>query len=180
MGVQNSELNWSVTDAEPVDLADRMAVLDSLARYSWAIDTGSLEEYLDCFTPDGILRHPLRDGSPGEFRGQDGIRDFLGEGFANRPFQTYAHQHQFSSMLMKREGDFIRLKSYCIVFRHEFHRQYWPSGPSRRMGTWHGLFQKVGNVWKLKEVDVQMWLDSVFEIGSALTDRKPGMPGTRG
>ncbi|WP_191229325.1 nuclear transport factor 2 family protein [Aurantiacibacter xanthus] len=180
MGQPASELNWSAAEAEPVDLADRMAVLDSLARYSWAIDTGSLEEYLDCFTSDGILRHPLRDGSPGEARGRDGIRAFLGKGFANRPFQTYAHQHQFSSVLMKNEGNLIRLKSYCIVFRHEFHRQYWPSGPSRRMGTWHGLFQNDGNIWKLKELDVHMWLDSVFGIGSALTDRGAGMPGTLG
>ncbi|MXO66830.1 nuclear transport factor 2 family protein [Altericroceibacterium endophyticum] len=179
MGVQHSELNWSVAGTEPVALEDRMAVLDSVARYSWAIDTGSLEEYLDCFTPDGVLRHPLRDGSVGEFRGQNEIRSFLEDGFANRPFQTYAHQHQFSSMLMKREDDLIRLKAYCIVFRHEFHRQYWPSGPARRMGTWHGLFQQSGDVWKLKEVDVRMWLDSAFGIGEALLDRGPGQPGTR-
>lgn len=162
-----------------VSTLDRLKVMDRMASYSWALDSGNVEAYLDCFTADAVLRHPKRDGSPGEFVGEAGIRSFVEPGFAQRPTQTYGHQHHFNAIRLSAEGDDIRVAAYAIIFRHEFHRQYWPRGSSWRMGTWHTLMRAVGDTWKIADVDVRMWNDTAFDTGTALLDRGPGMPGVR-
>jgi len=179
MAVQEAELNWPAVEFDEVEISDRLAVLDRMARYSWAIDAGNLSDYLACFTEDAVLRHPLRDGRPGEFRGHQGIADFIGNGFAARDSQSYAHQHHFSAVLMKPEDADIRVKAHATIFRHEFQRQYWPKGPSFRMGSWYATFARAERGWKIKEIDVRMWTDSVFGIGTAYLNRGAGMPGVR-
>ncbi|MDX9873748.1 MAG: nuclear transport factor 2 family protein [Spongiibacteraceae bacterium] len=163
-----------------ISLLDRMQIMERVARYSWAFDGGDLAAYLDCFWPDGVLMHPRRDGSPGRFEGHEGITSFVTPGFTGRPEQTFGHQHQFSSIVLDREGEDVRLKAYAVVMRHEFHRTYWPTGPSFRMGTWHALFRKRDNDWKIQELDIRMWTDTALgETGKALVDRPAGAPGTR-
>lgn len=162
-----------------VSLLDRERILDEMARYSWAIDSGDLDAYLDRFWEGGYILHPKPDGSAGRFQGPDEIRDWLGTGFEQRPSQTYGHQHQFNAPVITAEGEDIRVQAYVMIFRHDFHRQYWPSGPSWRMGTWHALYGKRGDQWKLKSLDVRMWTDTALGAGAAIVDRKPGMPGTR-
>ncbi|BAK68479.1 hypothetical protein SLG_38040 [Sphingobium sp. SYK-6] len=168
-----------IEDFDDIPVRDRLMIADRMARYSWAIDSGDLAAYLDCFTEDGILRHPLRDGSPGVFEGHEGIKAFIGGSMGQRATQTYGHQHQFNATCLSREGEDIRVAAYCMIFRHEFHRQYWPRGASWRMGTWHALFRSAGKSWRIADLDVRMWTDTALGAGTALVDRGPGMPGTK-
>ncbi|HWJ69197.1 MAG TPA: nuclear transport factor 2 family protein [Sphingobium sp.] len=164
---------------DDIAMRDRLCIADRMARYSWAIDSGDLPAYLDCFTSDGILRHPLADGSPGVYRGHTGIENFISGSISRRATQTYGHQHQFNAVQLNREGDDIRVAAYCMIFRHEFHRQYWPRSASWRMGTWHALLRATGNDWRIADLDVRMWTDTALGAGIALVDRGPGLPGTR-
>lgn len=168
-----------IEDFDDIAVRDRLMIADRMARYSWAIDSGDLAAYLDCFTEDGVLRHPLRDGSPGVFEGHEGIKAFIGGSMGQRATQTYGHQHQFNATCLSREGEDIRVAAYCMIFRHEFHRQYWPRGASWRMGTWHALFRSAGKSWRIADLDVRMWTDTALGAGTALVDRGPGMPGTK-
>jgi len=166
---------------DDISIKDRLQIMDEITRYSWALDSGIMEDYLDRYWEDGVLLHPKPDGSPGRMEGHDAIRDWIGPNFAQRPTQTYGHQHQFSATRMTRldSGD-VKVDAYITIFRHEFHRQYWPSGPSWRMGTWHTIYSKRKGLWKIREVDVQMWTDtSLGTNGTAIADRPPHMPGTR-
>ena len=164
---------------DDISMSDRLRIADRMARYSWALDSGDLPAYLDCFTEDGVLRHPLRDGSPGVFSGRAGIEAFIGGSISQRATQSYGHQHQFNAPLLSCEGDDIRVAAYCMIFRHEFHRQYWPRSASWRMGTWHALMRRTGADWRIADLDVRMWTDTALGAGTALVDRGPGMPGTR-
>ena len=168
-----------MSEWDGIAVKDRLAVTDRMARYSWAIDSADLDAYLDCFTPDAVLRHPKLDGSPGVHHGHDGIRGFIGRGFDSRPQQSFATQHQFNAVRLKAEETAIGVEAYVMIFRHEFHRQYWPRGSSWRMGTWHARMQRDGEAWRIADVDVRMWNDSAWTTGSALLDRGPGMPGVR-
>ena len=38
------------------EAADRVMIADLVARYVWALDYGTPEEWANVFTPDGILR----------------------------------------------------------------------------------------------------------------------------
>lgn len=166
-------------DFDDIAIRDRLRIADRLARYSWALDSGDLPAYLDCFTHDAVLRHPLRDGSPGTFVGHEGIEAFIGPSISQRATQSYGHQHQFNAVRLTRAGEDVQVAAYCMIFRHEFHRQYWPRSPSWRMGTWHALFRPVDNDWRIADLDVRMWTDTALGAGTALADRGPGMPGTR-
>lgn len=164
---------------DDIDVRERLRIADRLARYSWAMDSGDMPAYLDCFTTDGVLRHPRHDGSPGVYTGHEGIVAFIGNNMSNRDSQTYGHQHQFNAVRLTREGEEVRVDAYCMVFRHEFHRQYWPRGSSWRMGTWHALFRMEEDSWRISDLDVRMWNDTALGAGTALIDRGQGMPGTR-
>ena len=49
-----------------VPLEDRVEIEELMARYAWALDTGDLDGYADCFHPDGWLEggsDPRHDGT---------------------------------------------------------------------------------------------------------------------
>lgn len=165
---------------EAIAVADRLRLMERVARYSWAIDSGDMDAYLDCFMEDGWIEHPLPDGRPHRFEGHQGIRRWLEENFRGRPSQTYGHQHQLSALVMAAEGREVRLKAYCTILRHEFHRQYWPRGPSWRMGTWHALLGQRNGDWRIRQLEVRMWTDTALGAGRAIADRPSGSPGARG
>lgn len=48
---------------------------------------------------------------------------------------------KFSASQLTLEGDYVRVATYCMIFRHDSPRQYWLRSPSWRMGAWHALFR---------------------------------------
>lgn len=162
-----------------ITLLNRLKIMEEVARYSWAWDSGDFAEYLNRYFEDGFLEHPSRDGSPGRFVGRQAIHDFLAQNIADRPTNSYALQHLLTSQVMTPDGHDVRLQAYCDVLRHEFQRNYWPHGPSFRMGTWHALYgQHDDGEWRLRGLTVKMWTDTAFISGSAIQKRPPGSPGT--
>jgi hypothetical protein len=161
-----------------VSVVDRLKIMDQIAQYAWAWDGGDIEAYLERYLPDGVLEHPTPDGAPARFEGREAIRAAISANMAGRPNNSYALQHTFSSIHMTPAGGDMEVKAYCSVMRHEFHRLYWPHGPSFRMGTWHAVFGPDGDDWKIRVLSVRMWTDTGFNSGIAIQDRRPGMPGT--
>jgi hypothetical protein len=58
---------------EAWEVAARLSILDTMARYNHSGDGGIAEEYAACFTPDGIME--VRGSDP--VVGRDAIREFL-------------------------------------------------------------------------------------------------------
>jgi hypothetical protein len=58
---------------EPWEVAARLSILDTLARYNHAGDGGVADEYAGCFTPDGVME--VRGSEP--VVGREAIRQFL-------------------------------------------------------------------------------------------------------
>lgn len=170
-----------VSDFEAISLRDRMYINDQVSRYSWAFDSGNLDEYLARFWEDGVLEHPRRDGSPGTFEGHAGIREFIRD-FKDRSIQTWGHQHHINTGLLHAPNEAtIRYSAYCSVLRHEFHRTYWPTGSSFRVGTWHADFTRRDDSWRISRLQIRMWTDvSIGDTGVELAEsRGPHEPGTR-
>jgi hypothetical protein len=164
---------------DDVPVGERLRIADRLARYSWSIDSADLPAYLDCFTMDGTLRHPDAAGAPMAHAGRDAIERFISRGFSGRATQTYGTQHQFSAVRIAGDTAEVQVDAYVMIFRHEFHRQYWPRGSSWRMGTWHARMRREEDAWRIADVDVQMWTDTAWDTGAALAGRGPGLPGVR-
>jgi ketosteroid isomerase-like protein len=160
-----------------ISLVDRLMVMDEIAKYAWAWDGGDIEDYLNRYLEDGALEHPTPDGKAGRYEGREAIRTAIAANMAGRPTNGYALQHNFSSLVLTPDGEDIQARAYCTVFRHEFHRIYWPHGPSFRMGTWHALYARRKDGWGIKLLSVRMWTDTAFNSGTAIQNRPPGSPG---
>ena len=44
-----------VADKTGLTVEDRLAIQDLLARYAWALDTGDVDSFVACFTPDAVV-----------------------------------------------------------------------------------------------------------------------------
>ena len=161
-----------------VAVLDRMMIQDEVNRYAWAWDSGDIEEYLDRYAEDGVFEHPTREGTPGYHTGREEIRKAIQANMDARPGNAYGLQHHFSAPRLRPKGPDVQVDAYCAVLRHEFHRTYWPHGPSFRIGTWHAAYGRVGGEWRIKHLTVTMWTDTAFNSGTAIQDRGPGMVGT--
>jgi hypothetical protein len=176
--MQAGRSEFETTMIGGVAVLDRMKILDEINRYAWAWDSGEIEEYLDRYAEDGVFEHPTRDGKPGFHKGREEIRTAIQANMDARPTNAYGLQHHFSSPRLEPRGADVQVNAYCAVLRHEFHRTYWPHGPSFRIGTWHATYGRVGDEWRIKHLTVKMWTDTAFNSGIAIQDRQPGMVGT--
>jgi hypothetical protein len=70
----------------------RGEIQNLLERYCWTIDHGLLDEWVDCFTADGILH--IRDT---ELRGRTAIRAEMGERIHKR-FKFFSHLPHLASI----------------------------------------------------------------------------------
>jgi hypothetical protein len=80
------------------DAADRVMITDLLARYVWAADYGSADEWANVFTPDGIF-----GSANGKLRvvGRERLKQFLAD-----LQRTVPHLHHVSTSLkIELDGD---------------------------------------------------------------------------
>jgi len=62
-----------VSQSPQPPIEDRLAITDLLARYSWALDTGDLDGFVACFTPDALIVEEVFE-EPDRWEGADGVR----------------------------------------------------------------------------------------------------------
>jgi hypothetical protein len=96
--------------ARVVALEDERAITRTLCRYSHAIDYGLEEEWVDCFTEDGVFEVRLRDGELYALcQGQADLLAFA-QGHTRPP--TGYHKHFVGVPLIEVRGDQARADSY--------------------------------------------------------------------
>jgi len=134
-----------------VGIEDRIEVQDLIARYAWALDTGDVEGYLDCFTEDGWIEHH----PPGRCVGREAIRELTNFLWYDHPASYLGRQHRMSQTLMTPEGKDVRIKAFWSILQHDVHTQeHFIYG----MGTWHALATRdVDGEWRLKTLFVDIW-----------------------
>jgi ketosteroid isomerase-like protein len=88
--------------------ADRDAIRDLLARYTYNGDRGRVAELAACFSADGVLEYP--GASP---TGPEAIATSLGSGTRN-PRLTFV-RHHITNPLIAVDGDIATARSYFAV-----------------------------------------------------------------
>jgi 3-phenylpropionate/cinnamic acid dioxygenase small subunit len=106
---------------ELASLRDEQAVLDTLYRYSHCIDYGREEEWVDCFTDDGVWdsrRSPIAargvPGRPGQswvVQGREQLAKFVAS--HTRPPQAW-HKHLLCEPRVELSGDRAEVDSYFV------------------------------------------------------------------
>ena len=97
----------------PLSPDDRFAIKDLLARYGWALDTGDVDAFVACFTPDGKMLEEVFD-DPDVWQGHDGLRR-LAEHYSNMP-NFAGRQHYCSNTLVTAQpGRSAHARSFALV-----------------------------------------------------------------
>lgn len=146
-------------------LRDRIAIDDLLARYAWALDTGDVEGFVACFTPDAVVIEEVFE-EPDRWQGRDSIRR-LAEHYRSVP-DFPGRQHHVSQVLV--EGNSRRCAIRSFVFVTECRGE--PPYLTRFAGYYEDRAVKVRGSWLFAERIIRLW------DGPALA-RFPGRDGTR-
>ena len=88
-----------------VSIEDRMELHELIARYAWALDTGDVEGYVDCFFEDGWIEHD----PPGLCKGREAIRKLTEFLWYEHSANYLGRQHRMSQVLMSPEDGDVRV-----------------------------------------------------------------------
>ena len=89
--------------------ADRLAILDLLARGLRALDGGDGEAAAACFSTDGLLDVPPH----GRFEGREAIAAFVR---AHEAAAEHGSQHWTNNVILEGHEDGVRLSCYLLGF----------------------------------------------------------------
>jgi len=133
-----------------VSVEDRLDIHDMIARYAWALDTGDVDGYVNCFTEDAWIFH----GPDGRLEGRAGLKQLTEQLWYARPDHYLGRQHRMSQVLLSHEGPDIRIKAFWSILQQRV-----ATGESFvfALGTWDGLATKIGDDWQLKSLYVDIW-----------------------
>ena len=134
-----------------ISVEDRLDLQDLIARYAWALDTGDVEGYLDCFFEDGWIEHD----PPGLCKGRDEIRKLTEFLWYEHPFNYLGRQHRLSQVLMAPEPDGVRIRAFWSILQHDvFTDENFVFG----LGLWNALAARDSDgEWRLKSLIVDIW-----------------------
>jgi ketosteroid isomerase-like protein len=71
---------------------DRTEIMELYARYSWALDTGDTDGYVELFTEDAIVTEETASGELEDRRGRDEVRKLVLKFHDNPDFPGSQHQ----------------------------------------------------------------------------------------
>lgn len=128
-----------------IDVADRLAIDDVLARYGWAFDQGDGEAYAALFAENGVL---TGFGEP--FRGREALAALATGTLAQSKGKW---RHHLTNVVFSYVGgrDKVEAKGYQLVTN-------WSQVP----GTFHMMLEprwtlaRGGDGWEIESVDLQL------------------------
>jgi hypothetical protein len=134
-----------------VPVEDKLDIMEAVARYAWALDTGDLDGYTDCFTEDGWIEHH----PPGRMQGRQGIRELTDFLWYSRPNHYLGRQHRMNQFIMTPEGGDVRIKCFWSILQHKV-----DTGEEIvfGLGTWDTVATRCADgEWRFKSVYVDIW-----------------------
>jgi ketosteroid isomerase-like protein len=135
--------------------ADRDAIRDLLARYTYNGDRGRLDALTACFAADGVLEYP--GASP---KGPDAIAASLGSGTRD-PRQTFV-RHHITNPLIAVDGDTATARSYFAV-----HSDFGPD----HSGTYDDRLVRTADGWRFAHRRVRIDWQAEASLFRKMTTR---------
>ncbi len=142
--------------SSPLSADDRLDIQAVTARYAWSLDTGDVEGFVACFTPDAVLTWEAFE-TPDRWTGAAELRAFA-EWFKALP-GTPGRQHHITNVLIEGEGELARAKSYALVTDRQGEAPY----PVRFAGYYEDLLAKANGRWAIRERWIRDWSGPVLK-----------------
>ena len=157
--------NTQARSAARLTVADRLGIQELLARYAWALDTGDVDGFLACFTPEAVVIEEVFE-EPDRWEGHANLRR-LAEHYKGVP-DFPGRQHHVSQVLA--EGDTQRCTVRSFTFVTECRGE--PPYILRFAGYYEDQAVKVRGDWLFAQRIIRLWDGPVLA-------RFPGRDGTR-
>jgi hypothetical protein len=154
-----------VPRSKSLTLRDRFAIQDLLARYAWALDTGDVDGFIACFTPDAVVIEEVFE-EPDRWEGHANLRR-LAEHYKSTP-DFPGRQHHVSQVLMEGGAQRCAVRSFTFVTECRGEPPYL----LRFAGYYEDQAVKRAGEWLFQERIIRLWDGPVLA-------RFPGRDGTR-
>ncbi|HSW15926.1 MAG TPA: nuclear transport factor 2 family protein [Ramlibacter sp.] len=136
---------------------DRFAIKDLLARYGWALDTGDVDAFVDCFLPDGAMIEEVFE-DPDVWEGRAGIRA-LAEHYRSIP-NFPGRQHYAANVLVTPTGEGrAHVRSFALVTECQGEPPY----KLRFCGYYEDEIVRLEGQWYFAKRVVRLWDGEVLK-----------------
>jgi hypothetical protein len=154
-----------------LSVEDKLAIHELLARYAWTFDTGDVEGFVGCFTPDAVLAEDAF-AEPDRWNGSAEIRS-MAEFFFSRP-SFPGRQHHVSQVMIDGAGEPCRVRSFCFVTDCKGEPPYFV----RFTGYYDDVVVKVADRWLFCERTIRDWSGPILgafpgQTGVKIPRRRP-------
>lgn len=138
------------------EIEDKLAIRELIARYSFAIDSGDIKAWVDCFTEDGAFESPF-----GTFKGSTALHQYISERTAERRSKQIQLRHLLTNIIIDIQGNRAKAKCYLLLLL------VMPEGVQLlTTGVYNDELRKMGGAWRFShrkvEFDTQTWASQVF------------------
>jgi hypothetical protein len=96
-----------------IKIEDRLGLMDLIADYSWALDTGDADGLVECFTETAVMSEEVFD-EPDIWEGHEGIRGLM-KHYANAPGFPGRQHHVTQIKYFPQEDGSVKMKSFAFV-----------------------------------------------------------------
>jgi hypothetical protein len=137
---------------------DRIGLQDLIADYSWALDTGEVEDLVACFTEDAVMSEEVFE-DPDIWEGHEGIRG-VAEHYRNAAGFPGRQHHVTQTKYFPQEDGSVKMKSFAFVT--ECHDE--PPYELRFTGWYddHAVKGEDGK-WRFRRRTVRLWDGEVLK-----------------
>lgn len=116
--------------------ADKLEILDLIARYNHAVDSGDGPAYADTYTDDGVFQYPR-----GRAEGRQGLIDLVQAIADHIP----GVRHWSGNWIIEGDGDHATMRCYLL-------NEVTAGRPQIiSTGIYHDTLQRVNGAWKFKQ-----------------------------
>lgn len=149
--------------------ADRQEIADLVSRYCWALDTGDVDGFVDCYCSDGTLVWDAFD-VPMEWHGSDQLRHFAQ--FLADQLTTAGRQHHVTNLLVEATESGASGKAFVAVAMRK------GSGPHilNVMGWYEDSYAREDGCWKLAKRIIRDWSGPVLANIAGQTGERESRP----
>jgi len=131
-------------------IEDRVAIQDLIAQYCWALDTGDVETFVSCFTPDAVLVEEVFE-DPDVWKGHEGLRELI-EHYANSAGFP-GRQHHVTQTQVTGDAHQCHVRSFAFVTECRGEPPY----TIRFTGYYEDQVVKVDGEWLFRERYIRLW-----------------------
>lgn len=150
---------------EFVPYADQAAIRDVIARCAWALDTGDVEAFVQCFCPDGTLLWDVFE-TPERWDGEAALRHFA-EFFRAQPTSAGRQHHVTNTVITATEGGAKAMSYVAVALRQG-------SGPHALhvMGYYEDRLRRARGEWRLATRIIRDWSGPVLQRFAGQTGQR--------